>query len=40
MIKKSAQLTVDSIATNTGHLYVAQTPEVFSYDAERNLKND
>jgi YD repeat-containing protein len=28
------------IATNTGNLYVAQTPEVLSYDADGNLTND
>jgi RHS repeat-associated protein len=30
----------DIIAANTGNLYVAQTPEVFSYDADGNLTND
>lgn len=30
----------DIIATNTGNLYVAQTPEVLQYDADGNLTND
>jgi YD repeat-containing protein len=30
----------DIVATNTGSVYVAQTPEVLSYDADGNLTND
>jgi RHS repeat-associated protein len=30
----------DIIATNTGNLFVAQTPETFLYDADGNLTND
>lgn len=30
----------DIVATNMGRLFVAQTPEVFSYDADGNLTND
>jgi RHS repeat-associated protein len=30
----------DIVATNTGNLFVKQTPEVFGYDADGNLTND
>ena len=30
----------DIIATNTGHLFMPQTPEQFQYDADGNLTND
>lgn len=30
----------DIIATNTGNLFVPQTPEAFAYDADGNLTND
>ncbi|HEU5072417.1 MAG TPA: type IV secretion protein Rhs, partial [Verrucomicrobiae bacterium] len=30
----------DLIATNTGNLFVAQTPETFQYDLDGNLTND
>jgi RHS repeat-associated protein len=33
-------VTEANVATNTGNLFVAQTPEAFSYDADGNLLSD